>query len=114
MIALRNFSPDPASLKAGQGLASVRKWVTLGHDDSFLWGECQGSGSKPYQTQIDLGEAASKCSCPSPKIPLQTCPWPFAHLCRVGRWPGKAVNAGLGSRVGGAPGGKGKEKAGES
>jgi hypothetical protein len=65
------LAPDAASAKAGQGLASARKWVTLGHDDRVVWGECQGSGSKPYQTQFDLVEAVSKCSCPSRKFPCK-------------------------------------------
>jgi hypothetical protein len=65
------LSPDPASTKAGQGLAHVRKWVAVGRDDRVVWGECQGSGAKPYQTQFDLAEAASKCSCPSRKFPCK-------------------------------------------
>ena len=65
------LAPDPASAKAGQGLANARKWVTLGRDDRVVWGECQGSGAKPYQTQFDLLEVASKCSCPSRKFPCK-------------------------------------------
>src|SRR6185436_3617807 len=60
-----------ASAKAGRGLASPRKWVTLGQNDRAVWGECQGSGSSPYQTQIDLSEPAFKCSCPSRKFPCK-------------------------------------------
>jgi uncharacterized Zn finger protein len=65
------LSPDAASTKAGQGLAHVRKWVSVGRDDRVVWGECQGSGAKPYQVQFDLVEAASKCSCPSRKFPCK-------------------------------------------
>ncbi|QOV87330.1 SWIM zinc finger family protein [Humisphaera borealis] len=65
------LAPDPASAKAGQGLASPRKWVTSGADAQAVWGECQGSGSKPYQTQVDLSEPAFKCSCPSRKFPCK-------------------------------------------
>lgn len=65
------LAPDPASAKAGQGLASPRKWVTSGHDAQAVWGECQGSGSKPYQVQVDLSEPAFKCSCPSRKFPCK-------------------------------------------
>lgn len=65
------LAPDPASAKAGQGLASPRKWVTLGVGEGVVWGECQGSGSKPYQTQIDLTEPAFRCSCPSRKFPCK-------------------------------------------
>ena len=65
------LAPDAASLKAGQGLAGTKKWVTLGQDAAVAWGECQGSGAKPYQVQIDLAEATSKCSCPSRKFPCK-------------------------------------------
>jgi hypothetical protein len=65
------LAPDDASAKAGRGLASARKWVTLGQDERAVWGECQGSGSSPYQTQIDLSEPAFKCSCPSRKFPCK-------------------------------------------
>lgn len=65
------LAPDPASAKAGQGLASPRKWVSVGCDDAAVWGECQGSGSKPYQVQVDLAEPAFKCSCPSRKFPCK-------------------------------------------
>lgn len=65
------LAPDPASAKAGRDLATPRKWVTLGANDSAVWGECQGSGAKPYQTQIDLSEPAFKCSCPSRKFPCK-------------------------------------------
>jgi hypothetical protein len=65
------LAPDDASAKAGRGLASSRKWVTLGQDERAVWGECQGSGSSPYQTQIDLSEPAFKCSCPSRKFPCK-------------------------------------------
>ncbi|HYE72970.1 MAG TPA: SWIM zinc finger family protein, partial [Blastocatellia bacterium] len=44
------LAPDASSAKAGQGLANARHWVTLGCNDQFVWGECQGSGKTPYQT----------------------------------------------------------------
>jgi hypothetical protein len=65
------MAPDPASAKAGQGLASPRKWVTLARDARALWGECQGSGSKPYQVIVDASEPAFRCSCPSRKFPCK-------------------------------------------
>jgi hypothetical protein len=65
------LAPDDASAKAGRGLAATRKWVTLGQDERAVWGECKGSGSSPYQTQIDLSEPAFKCSCPSRKFPCK-------------------------------------------
>src|SRR5215212_3862624 len=65
------LAPDPASAKAGQGLAHRRKWLTLGRSDRAAWGECQGSAREPYRTQIDLVEPAFRCSCPSRKFPCK-------------------------------------------
>jgi hypothetical protein len=65
------LAPDASSAKAGQGLAAARHWVTLGYDEQAVWGECQGSGKNPYQTQIDRSEPAFKCSCPSRKFPCK-------------------------------------------
>lgn len=67
------LAPDAASATAGKGQANPSKWVTLGHnaDRSALWGEVQGSGSKPYQVVIDDQEPAFKCNCPSRKFPCK-------------------------------------------
>ena len=63
------LAPDDASAEAANGLVADSKWVTLGADDEAAWGECQGSGSKHYQAQVDLGALVSRCSCPSRKFP---------------------------------------------
>ncbi|MBO0725672.1 MAG: SWIM zinc finger family protein [Blastocatellia bacterium] len=65
------LSPDAASAKAGQALATARKWLRLGADEQTAWGLCQGSGKDPYQTQIDLTGPAFRCSCPSRKFPCK-------------------------------------------
>lgn len=65
------LAPDAASAKAGRSLATPGKWQNVGQDERALWGECQGSGAKPYQTVIDLNEPAFKCSCPSRKFPCK-------------------------------------------
>lgn len=65
------LAPDAASAKAGRSLATASKWKNVGQNDRALWGECQGSGAKPYQTVIDLSEPAFKCSCPSRKFPCK-------------------------------------------
>ena len=65
------LSPDDSSAKSGKDLARTDKWVSLSKDENALWGECKGSGSKPYQTQIDLNNIAFKCSCPSRKFPCK-------------------------------------------
>jgi hypothetical protein len=65
------LAPDDASAKAARGLAGPAKWPLLGANDAAAWGECQGSGSKPYQTQVDLTGPAFRCSCPSRKFPCK-------------------------------------------
>lgn len=65
------MAPDPASAKAGQALATPRKWGLLARDGRALWGECQGSGSKPYQVIVDAAEPAFRCTCPSRKFPCK-------------------------------------------
>jgi hypothetical protein len=65
------LAPDSASVKAGRGLVNPAKWPTLGQSTDALWGECQGSGSKPYQVSVDLGGPAFKCTCPSRKFPCK-------------------------------------------
>jgi hypothetical protein len=65
------LAPDDASVKAARGLTGPAKWPLLGVNDVAAWGECQGSGSKPYQTQVDLTGPAFRCSCPSRKFPCK-------------------------------------------
>ena len=65
------LAPDAASAKAATGLLKPGNWPTLGANDAAVWGECQGSGSKPYQTQVDLSGPTFKCSCPSRKFPCK-------------------------------------------
>lgn len=66
-----SLAPDESSRKAGKELANPAKWVSKGINDIALWGECQGSGAKPYQTQVDIANIAFKCSCPSRKFPCK-------------------------------------------
>lgn len=65
------LAPDRSSARSAEELAAAGKWGVPGTNDQLVWGECQGSGSRPYQTQIDLSEPAFKCSCPSRKIPCK-------------------------------------------
>lgn len=65
------LSPDDKSTKNGKSLATASKWQTLGTNEQAIWGECRGSGKKPYRTQIDLSEPAFRCSCPSRKFPCK-------------------------------------------
>ncbi|MFE2296359.1 SWIM zinc finger family protein [Streptomyces sp. NPDC059452] len=66
------LAPDDASRKAGNKLASAGHWAGTGFDGSgAVWGLCKGSGSKPYQTVVDITGPAYKCSCPSRKFPCK-------------------------------------------
>lgn len=69
--AVLAMAPDEASVRAARGLASPGKWQMLGFDEAAAWGLCQGSGSKPYQTKVDLSGPVCSCSCPSRKIPCK-------------------------------------------
>ncbi|MFE7860526.1 SWIM zinc finger family protein [Streptomyces sp. NPDC057403] len=69
------LAPDAASRKAGSKLGAAGPWSGTGScDEGTVWGLCKGSGSKPYQTVVDLADAAGpayKCSCPSRKFPCK-------------------------------------------
>ena len=60
----------------------------MGCDDDGLWGECQGSAARAYETVVDLTGPAYRCSCPSRKAP---CKHALALLLR---WSDGAVPEG--------------------
>ncbi|MFF7448559.1 MULTISPECIES: SWIM zinc finger family protein [unclassified Streptomyces] len=69
------LAPDAASRKAGSKLGAAGPWSEAGSsDEGAVWGLCKGSGSKPYQTVVDIADVsgpAYKCSCPSRKFPCK-------------------------------------------
>ncbi|WP_329553307.1 SWIM zinc finger family protein [Streptomyces sp. NBC_00696] len=69
------LAPDAASRKAGSKLGAAGPWSEAGSsDEGTVWGLCKGSGSKPYQTVVDIADTAGpayKCSCPSRKFPCK-------------------------------------------
>lgn len=69
------LAPDATSRKAGSKLGAAGPWSEAGSaEEGTVWGLCKGSGSKPYQTVIDIADAsgpAYKCSCPSRKFPCK-------------------------------------------
>ncbi|MFE9252119.1 SWIM zinc finger family protein [Streptomyces sp. NPDC007088] len=66
------LAPDAPSRKAGSKLGAAGPWSGTGStDEGEVWGLCKGSGSKPYQTVVDLSGPAYKCSCPSRKFPCK-------------------------------------------
>ncbi|MFF8995471.1 SWIM zinc finger family protein [Streptomyces sp. NPDC014983] len=65
------LAPDAASRKAGGRLGTAGPWSESGSGKESVWGLCKGSGSRPYQTVVDLTGPAYKCSCPSRKFPCK-------------------------------------------
>jgi hypothetical protein len=67
------LAPDPAQAATGQRLATTGTWSDTGYrgDPPALWGRCQGSGTTPYRTVIDLSAPAYSCSCPSRRFPCK-------------------------------------------
>ncbi len=65
------FAPDTDTAKKAQNLALPQKWISVETNGDAIWGRCRGSGSKHYQTIVDLKEPAFKCNCPSRKIPCK-------------------------------------------
>ncbi|GAA4206489.1 hypothetical protein GCM10022252_68670 [Streptosporangium oxazolinicum] len=65
------LAPDASSQKAARGISSPGKWSGIGVTADAVWGECAGSGSKPYRACVDLSDPAYRCSCPSRKFPCK-------------------------------------------
>ena len=69
------LAPD-ASARAGAERAAVPgPWSGTGSHlsggDAAVWGECKGSGAKPYRTCVELSAPAYRCTCPSRKFPCK-------------------------------------------
>jgi hypothetical protein len=70
------LAPDNESVAAARGLLRKKSFRNLGvsADQTFLLGDCQGSGKDPYHTSIDLIDPSAptfRCSCPSRKFPCK-------------------------------------------
>ncbi|MEU3980325.1 SWIM zinc finger family protein [Streptomyces sp. NPDC026672] len=69
------LAPDAASRKAGSKLGAAGPWSEAGSSgEGTVWGLCKGSGGSPYQTVVDVADAAGpayRCSCPSRKFPCK-------------------------------------------
>jgi hypothetical protein len=72
---VNSLAPDAPSQKAGAKLGVPGPWSGIGYLDSerLLWGDCKGSGSKPYQVTVSVADAdtAYQCTCPSRKFPCK-------------------------------------------
>lgn len=65
------LAPDAPAARAARSLATAAPWSETGASPDAVWGLCQGSGTAPYQTVVDLDGPAYKCSCPSRKFPCK-------------------------------------------
>lgn len=65
------LAPDAQVASAGKKLGIAKPWGNIGTSSRAIWGECKGSGAKPYQIRVDLSDYAAKCSCPSHKFPCK-------------------------------------------
>jgi hypothetical protein len=65
------LAPDASAARAGRSLSGPGPWSGAGSTAAAVWGECQGSGTTPYQVVVDLTGPAYRCSCPSRKFPCK-------------------------------------------
>lgn len=69
------LAPDSASRAAGSRLGAAGPWSGTGRSgEGAVWGLCEGSGSDPYRTVVDVADAsgpAYRCSCPSRSVPCE-------------------------------------------
>ncbi|MFD7705017.1 SWIM zinc finger family protein [Streptomyces caelestis] len=69
------LAPGPASRTAGSRLGTAGPWSGTGSSgEGTVWGLCEGGGSTPYRTVVDVADAsgpAYHCSCPSREAPCE-------------------------------------------
>lgn len=88
---LRAVVTKDKALSAGRTLwkkGSLQKLHALA-DHSLLWGECQGSGAKPYIISIDLSgdNPTIRCTCPVKPPPCKHCRGRVGSLARRTGYP---------------------------
>ena len=70
-------APNPAAAQNGRKLSQKGSFGALGRteDRRTYWGECAGSGSKPYRVSVDFSlheeQPTCRCSCPSRQFPCK-------------------------------------------
>lgn len=79
---IRSVAPNSAAVSNGQKISRTGGFTVLyrTEDNTLIFGECKGSGSKPYQTSADFSGSAPvfRCSCPSRQLP---CKHSLALMC---------------------------------
>lgn len=70
-------APNSAAEKNGRKLSKEGNFGALGRteDGNTYWGECAGSGSRPYRVSADFAlnpeQPTYRCSCPSRQFPCK-------------------------------------------
>lgn len=70
------FARNSSAVSNGKGLANKNSFSALhiSADQTLLFGECKGSGKKPYNCSVDFTDEEKpipRCSCPSRQIPCK-------------------------------------------
>lgn len=65
------LAADARALAAARLAALPAKWSAAGCDAEAVWGLFVGAAGEPYQTAVELGTVATRCSCPSRKLPCK-------------------------------------------
>lgn len=72
---IRSLAPNAAAVSNGQKISRSGGFVKLckTSDETLIFGECRGSGSKPYITSADFSgdSPVFRCSCPSRQFPCK-------------------------------------------
>ncbi len=71
-------APNASAIKNGRALVLKNKFsvLNLSTDGDLLFGECKGSGKKPYLCSVDFIKPDAptyRCSCPSRQFPCKHC-----------------------------------------
>ncbi len=71
-----SVAPNASAVKNGWGLVKKKKFEKLHQsgDQMLLFGECTGSGKKPYITSVDFinkEQPTYRCTCPSRQFPCK-------------------------------------------
>ncbi|MCC8173872.1 MAG: SWIM zinc finger family protein [Odoribacter sp.] len=73
---IEGLAPNASAAKNGRDLVAKNKFSNLkiSAEKNLIWGECAGSGSKPYYCSadyIDENNPVFRCSCPSRQFPCK-------------------------------------------
>ena len=72
---VRSLAPNTSAVSNGQKISRSGGFISLcrSEDKTLIFGECKGSGSKPYNTSADFSgdSPVFRCSCPSRQFPCK-------------------------------------------